>query len=381
MAYPTNYNGSLKPNEIYGAIYNMIISQQVFADNLKFNEDFINRVDGGLYGDTKLYYSTDALPVFDWGADAEATKLLELNRPEDPQCQSITLDVFKQIRLSLDNYLTKRAWMGEGAFSSFNSIMLSWMRDTKKMYDRSLNKVAKGTIETNEGSQEVEVTLPTVTGDKEAENRLQAQTISTKVADIFTALNDEGRDYNDYQNMRSYDKGDFDIIWNAAYANKITNLDLPTIFHKDGLFNFDKTLPAKFFGKIGTVDSSKAQTADGLTIRMLKPGFVTLAEATTIKGKAKKAGDQIFLFAGELIPAKVSIATTTAIVVPFYKEDANIICKIVYKQDFPYMSAFEAGTNFYNSRALTETHYTTFGHNELVHIHNFPLITLRAKAE
>ena len=380
MAYPTNYNGSLKPNEIYASLYNMIISQQVFADNLKFNEDFINRVDGGLLGDTKIYVATDALNLYEWGADAEATKLLELNRPEDPQVQSITLDVFKQIRLSLDGYLTKRAWMNEGVFSSFNSQMLSWMGDTKKIYDRSLNKVARGTIETAEGLQEVEVTLPTVTGDKEAENRLQAQTIATKVADIFTALNDEGRDYNDYANMRSYEKGDFDIIWNADYANKITNIDLPTIYHKDGLFNFDKTLPAKYFGKIGTVDSSKAQTADGLTIRMLKPGFVTLAENTTIKGKAKKAGDQIFLFAGDIIPAKVSIATTTAIVVPFYKEDANIICKIVHKQDLPYMSSFEAQTNFFNPRALVETRFTTFGHNELVHLHNYPLITLRAKA-
>lgn len=381
MAYPTNYNGSLKPNEIYASLYNMIISQQVFADNLKFNEDFINRVDGGLLGDTKIYVATDALNLYDWGADAEATKLLELNRPENPQVQSITLDVFKQIRLSLDAYLTKRAWMNEGVFSSFNSQMLSWMGDTKKIYDRSLNKVARGTIETAEGSQEVEVTLPTVAGDKEAENRLQAQTIATKVANIFTALNDEGRDYNDYGNMRSYEKGDFDIIWNADYANKITNIDLPTIYHKDGLFNFDKTLPAKYFGKIGTVDSSKAQTADGLTIRMLKPGFVTLAENTTIKGKVKKAGDQIFLFAGDIIPAKVSIATTTAIVVPFYKEDANIICKIVHKQDLPYMSAFEAQTNFFNPRALVETRFTTFGHNELVHLHNYPLITLRAKTE
>ena len=43
----------------------MIISQQVFADNLNFNEDFINRVDGTLYGDSKLYYSTNALEVHD----------------------------------------------------------------------------------------------------------------------------------------------------------------------------------------------------------------------------------------------------------------------------------------------------------------------------
>ena len=65
MAYPVNYNGTLKPSDIYASIYNMLISQQVFADNLKFNEDYINRVDGTLYGDTKLYYATNALPVFD----------------------------------------------------------------------------------------------------------------------------------------------------------------------------------------------------------------------------------------------------------------------------------------------------------------------------
>ena len=35
MAYPINYAGKLNPNEIYVSIYNMIISQQVFADNIK----------------------------------------------------------------------------------------------------------------------------------------------------------------------------------------------------------------------------------------------------------------------------------------------------------------------------------------------------------
>ena len=378
MAYPVNYNGTLKPSDIYASIYNMIISQQVFADNLKFNEDYINRVDGTLYGDTKLYYATNALPVFDWGADAEATKLLELDRPEDPQCQAITLDTFKQIRLSLDDYLTKRAWMDDNAFSTFSSVMLGWMGDTKRVYDRSLNKVAKGTYETAEGKQEQTITLPTDTTNKEAENRLQAQAIATKIEDIFTALADESSDYNDYQNLRSYNKDDFEVIFNSTYANKITKMDLPTIYHKDGLIDISKTLPSKYFGDIGKVNSSGKQTSDGLTFRMLKPGFVTLTANATIKGKAKKAGDQVFLFAGELIPSGIDVASTTKILVPFYKENSNIICKIVHKQDFPYMSAFSAGTNFFNPRSLTDTHYTTFGLNGLEHLHNFPLTTLRA---
>ena len=116
--------GKLGSNEIFGALYNMIISQEVFADNIK-GTDLVDqaRVDGGLYGDTKLYYSTDALKSAEWGNDEEATNLLQLYRPETPECQAIVLNKFRQICLTVDDYLSKRAWADEGAFSSFNSVM------------------------------------------------------------------------------------------------------------------------------------------------------------------------------------------------------------------------------------------------------------------
>ena len=132
-----NFNGQLRSNEIFAALYNMIISQQVFADNISdtFSELADRfRVDGSLYGDTKLYYSTDVLKSAPWGNDAEAANLLALYRPEAPECQAITLDVFRQICLTVDNYLSKRAWGTEGAFSEFNSVMLGWIRDTKRIY-------------------------------------------------------------------------------------------------------------------------------------------------------------------------------------------------------------------------------------------------------
>ena len=59
-----NFTGQLRSNEIFAALYNMIISQQVFADNITdtFSELADRfRVDGSLYGDTKLYYSSDVL--------------------------------------------------------------------------------------------------------------------------------------------------------------------------------------------------------------------------------------------------------------------------------------------------------------------------------
>ena len=382
MAYPTNYAGNLNANEIFASIFNMIISQQVFADNIKDTKASLvdaARVDGSMYGDTKLYYATDVLRSYAWGGDAEAENLLALDRPEDPQCQAITMNIFRQIRLTVDNYLTKRAWSTENAFNSFNSVMLGWIRDTKRVYDSTTYNAYIGTYETNEGKQEVTITLPTVADDKEAENRLQAQTIATKLADVLVDLEDVSRDYNDYENLRSYSSDDFRYVWNASFVNKINKLDLPTIFHKDFIDKFAQyTVPARYFGKIGKVDSSKAQVSDGLTYRSLIEQDVTLAEALTYKGKSLPIGTKFHLFAGDVIPNKIQVASTTELKVPFYVEDNTIVLKIVHKDAVPYMSAFEAGTSFFNPRSLTENHYLTFGHNTLEALHDKPFITFRA---
>lgn len=383
MAYPVNYAGKLNANEIFASIFNMIISQQVFADNIKGTKSSLvdaARVDGSMYGDTKLYYATDVLRSYAWGGDAEAANLLALDRPEDPQCQAITLDVFRQIRLTVDNYLTKRAWSTEGAFSEFNSVMLGWIRDTKKVYDSTTYNVFIGTYETTEGKQDQTVTLPTVADDKEAENRLQAQTIANKVADILVDLEDVSRDYNDYENLRSYSSDDFRYVWNSAYVNKINKLDVPTIFNKEGLIDkfAEYTLPARYFGDI--VVKGTAVTSDGTSYRSLVEQDVTLVEDYTFKGKTIASGQKVHLFAGDLIPNKIVLASTTAVLVPSYKENSNIILKIVHKDAVPYMSSFEAGTSFFNARSLTENHYLTFGHNTLTALHDKPFITLKVSA-
>lgn len=61
VKYP--FNGNLNPNEIFSSIYNMIISQEflkvALADNYALVDKF--KVDGTLYGDTKLFYDHDVL--------------------------------------------------------------------------------------------------------------------------------------------------------------------------------------------------------------------------------------------------------------------------------------------------------------------------------
>jgi hypothetical protein len=380
MPYPTQYAGRLNANEIFASIFNMIISQQVFADNIKDTKSSLvdaARVDGSMYGDTKLYYATDVLRSYAWGGDSEATNLLALDRPEDPKCQEITLNVFRQIRLTVDNYLTKRAWSTENAFNEFNSVMLGWIRDTKKVYDSTTYNAFIGTYETEEGKQSQVVNLPTDDTNQEAENRLQAQAIATKVADILVDLEDVSREYNDYENLRSYSADDFRYVWNSAWVNKIRKLDLPTIFHKDFIDKFaEYTLPARYFGTLGTAG---AVTSDGLTMRSLIEQDVTLTGVHVFKGQVLNAGTKFHLFAGDLIPEGITLATEGGVQVPYYTEDSSIVLKIVHKSAVPYMSGFEAGTSFFNPRSLTENHYLTFAHNTIEALHDKPFITVKAE--
>lgn len=368
------FNGQLRPNEIYAALFNMIISQRVFADNIYDTKASLvdaARTDGGLYGDTKLYYSTDVLRTHPWGNDAEAANLLSLDRPDSPKTQAIILDVFRQIRLTLDNYLTKRAWSTVGAFSEFNSVMLAWIGDTKRVYDSTTYNTFIGTNETAEGNQEIAITVPAEpaadagNADTEAYNRIVAQTIAARMSDLMVDLEDVTREYNDYGHLRSYNSNSLIAVWNSAWVNKINKLDLPMIFHADRA-KADKfaeyTLPARYFGKINTAAGTAPAT--NLAIRALEEADYTVG-----------SGDDAVtthVFPGDLLPGGAAYTANTT-----YTEDDTVAFKIMHKRSVPFMSAFEVGTSFFNPRSLTENHYLTWGRNTLEHLKNYPYITVR----
>lgn len=368
MPKPANWNGQLRSNEIFSAIYNMIISQHVFADNIAgtYSElvDMM-RVDGSHFLDTKLYYSVDVLKSSPWGADTEAANLLNIYRPEAPEVQAITIDQFRQISLTVDNYLTKRAWSTEGAFSSFNSVMLGMIRETKRIYDATLFNTYIGTAETEEGRQKLTVALPVEAGNTEATNRLRAQSIATKIADTFVELKDVSRDFNDYGNMRSYREDDLIVVWNSEFVNEITKFDLPTLFHKEGLIDkFGQyTLPARYFGEVVGTDGTATTSASNNTVRSL------------IETDYSTSGGTVHVFPGDLLPGEVTYNKADA-----YNTNSNIICKIMHKRSVPFMSAFEVGTSFFNAKSLTENHYLTWGYNKPQYLHNYPFITLVAQA-
>lgn len=365
------FTGELRSNEIFAGLFNMIISQRVFGDNIKGTYSSLvdkARVDGTLYGDTKLYYATDILRSYQWGPDTaqdsryggamgyEASNLLMLDRPKGPECQKIVLDKFRQIRLTIDNYLTKQAWMNQGAFTSFNSIMMGWMRDTKRVYDSTLYNTFIGTNKSpadqksNKGSQNIKITP--VSGQNDA------LTMAEALATLLVDLKDVSRDYNDYKYVRSYDESDFIVVWNAKHYNTLKKIDMPVIFHKDGLLNeFDQeVLPERYFGDIVEATGGEVDITDSTSFR-------TLIEFHLPNGNV--------LFPGDLIPE----GTTGFKEGEVYKTNDKIAFKVIHKGSVPFMSAFEVGTSFFNPRSLTENHYLTWGYNTLEHLKNYPFIT------
>ena len=388
---------TLTANEIYDTLANMIISQEVFADNLGEHQTLVDkaRVDGGLYGDTKLFYATDVLKSHVWGNDSEAANLLSLDRAADPEVQAIKLDKFRQIRLTVDNYMTKRAFADEGAFSSFNSVMLGWLRETKRVYDGTLYNCFIGTAQSSTGKQIKSIDLGTGSGhplynlsgvEKE---QMEAMLIAQGLADLFVEMGDYSRDFNDYQNLRSYAKEGIKLVWNAAFVNKIRKIDLPTIFHKDGLVDKfeEEVLPARYFGVVITASNkssySAASPTTGKPIDSDDDTYVPGANHANgcIRSMVEKdvtvSATAYHVFPGDEIPAGATIkASGTFELGEVYIEQADIICKVLVKLP-PYMSAFEVGTTFFNPRSLTENHYLTFGHNSLAYLKNYPMITVK----
>lgn len=390
---------TLNPNEIFATVANMIISQEVFADNLGKHQTLVDqaRVDGSMYGDKKLYYATDVLQSHVWNADSEASNLLSLDRPADPQVQDITLDIFRQIRLTVDNYLSKRAWSTEGAFSNFQSVMLGWIRETKKVYDGTLYNCFIGATQTSTGSQMQSIDLGTGSGhplynlsgvEKE---QMTAMLIARALADLLVKMGDYSRDFNDYQFLRSYANESIKVVWNSNWINKIKKVDLPTIFHKEGLVDkFEEdVLPARYFGIV--ITSSNISTYSDSTPAAGKPidsdnGAYTPGSnhangcvRSMVEKVVTVSATEYHVFPGDEIPAGATIVASTGDFLPgeVYIEQADIICKVLVKLP-PYMSAFEVGTSFFNPRSLTENHYLTFGHNTLEYLKNYPFITVKA---
>ncbi len=265
--------------------------------------------------------------------------------------------------------------------------MLGWIGETKKIYESKLMNAFVGTVKGNAAVNTI--TVPFLTYDAstpatevEAANRINAQRLATKVADLADQMKDAERDYNDYGFLRSYEPSDLVFVYSAEFANEVTKMDLPSLFHKDGLAPVaQEKLPAKYFGN----DVTASDIGSG---KVIKANGEVDATKGTVRTKYEKdfifAGNKVHLFPGDALQSgmKVDYEGGSVSLPDFdesevYIQDNSIICKVLHKNSIPFMSAFETATEFWNPRSLTSTHYLTWGYSELTYLKNYPLIEIK----
>lgn len=388
-----NFTGMLTSNEIYNAMYNMIISQRVF-DITTAEPTLANalRVDGTLYGDTKLYHSIDIGASYDWLNDAEAAKLLQINRNRTQVTQKIKLDKFRQTNVTTDEYLTKRAFMLEGTFGEFNGVLISSLNGVKRVYDNGLINCFVGTETSEAEINEVEINPASLgpavatTKDQEALNRLTTQSIAEKTADLMVDIADNSRAYNELGFLRAVPISELVFVWNANIYNKILKTDLPTIFNREGLEPLAQyVLPARYFG------DKNAGTATGNTLPKLtkdkaNAGAGRLVPGAGVNGAIRSLIEQDLTYTPAGGGAAVDIhyfpgdAIATGSVAPegttYTQDSVNKIAKVFPLEAIPFMSSFEVGSSFHNSRALAMNNYLTWGHNTVERIEEKPFISI-----
>lgn len=344
------FTGQLNANEVRSSLFNMIISQEVFSDRLQTGDELVDkaRVDGSLFGDTKLYYFTDILKTHAWAGDAEAANLLALDRGPSPVTQAIQLNVFRQIRLTLDDYLSKRAWLNDASFAGFTAVLSAYIGKTKDIYDESTYNVYLGTTTSAVGNQSQTVAISS------AQPEERAKLIAEKVANILSSLKKPSRSFNDLSQMTKFNESQIKIVWNSKFVNEIRKVDIPAIFHNEGLVDkfAEDVLNEDYFG--GAITSKTAAAGD---YSGEEQDFV------------KSGSPDIHCIAGEEAPVGYTGKA--------YTKDGDVICKIFVKLP-PYMSAFEVGSEFDNPRSLTKTRYLTWGHNTIEYLKGYPIITLKA---
>lgn len=356
------FTGQLKTNKVFAALLNQIISLQVFPTGVAELEGIYNsrKVDGTLYGDTKLYISTDVLKSYQWdGTDTPGGyNLLTVLKPPMPAEDAISIEVFRQIPLTLDQYLTKQAFNDEGTFSQFNSVNLQWLETTKNVYEHTKYTADIVLSATSKGKALSAVSLKAPTGIAGYDAlRWKAQELYRNIEDAANELREPSREYNDLGFLRNYSLEDFDIIVPLGVLSSVRKHDIPFLYTPDEKPKF-KEVHWKYFGAINTGTGTTA--ASNTNIRSL------------VEKDYGTAPNIVHVFPGDLLPnstAYLANETYTATFTARPSINSAFTVLLIHKQDYPIMSAFSVGTSFFNARRLDINYYLTFGHNNVFDAH------------
>lgn len=404
------WSGTLRTNEVFSALFNMILGQRIMFPDTANNYDFLSmfREEGGQYGDQKIYYDSDVLSSRKWLGDAEAANLLDVKRPAAPKAQSIILGQMRIVDITVDNYLSKRAWSDEGTFSQFNDMIISMITNAKEMHETCTLNAFIGSTD----GYVVEVPVSTATQglSGEEKSRVRGQLIAKTIADVKADMMDYSNKYNDYHFRRAYAKDKLKTIFNVDYKNSILKTDYPTTYDSDGLIDFGKEIPGHYMTT--PINSMNFSSYMAATATAGKPIEGSGTDGIYVPGTNNANGKLVALvekevevngttykvMPGDELPAGVMLVkggtnvnnpnaftcigrgynqvSTTDTDSEFGIAQDNVICKICSTDTFKFLTGFTIGTEFYNPKSLTQNHYLiwTYGIDRLK---GQPLVTLK----
>lgn len=365
------FTGALNTNEIYNALYNVRILFQKLAPQTVKRDEIVSLIDKatGMYGDTGLVQGMDIQGTYDFGMDAEAPKLLAINRNKTQKVEKYVINKWRQTDVTNDAYISKRAFLDEGTFAMFNGYIVGTLSKAMDAFESGFVKTGLGTYVSPVAACNITVTMPAADGT-EATERIRAARIRKKILDIKADMKDNQRKYNGYNFYASYDWDEFTPIFSTEYSNEVNALALYSTFNPEFIRTATegRQWTPKWFGTVvtaegkttatnSTVYSMIEQNSDGTTNFPLTQDQLT---AGTYR-----------IFPGDLLPNSFDYKANEA-----YTVNTKVIAKIFAPEYVYYMTGYEQGESFYNPRSATTNHYLRKGFSD-VQVSKFrPFFTL-----
>ena len=301
--------------------------------------------------------------------DAEAPKLLDINRNQTQKIEKFTIDKFRQTDVTNDAYISKRAFLDEGTFALFNGYIVGTLSKAMDAFESGMVKASLGTFTAVPAAMNVTITLPASDGT-EATERIRAAKIKEAILNLKADMADNSRKYNGYNFYASYDWNDFTAAWNAKYINAINALSLYNSFNPKYIEEATdgRIWTPKWFGNVLT--SAGTTTASNTDIYSLVE--VNSDESTNFPlTSAQLAGGVYRIFPGDLLPNSFNYGANEA-----YQADPKVICKVFAPEYVYYMTGYQQGDSFYNPRSATTNHYLRKGFSDVMISKFRPFITI-----
>lgn len=373
------FNGMLNSNEIYNALFNLRILFQKIAPQTIKRDEIVSLLDKatGMYGDSGVVQGMDIQGTYDFGLDAEAVKLLAINRNKTQKVERFVIDKWRQTDVTNDAYISKRAFLDEGTFALFNGYIVGTLAKAMDAFESGFVKSSLGTYTSPIASNTIAITIPAADGT-EATERIRAAKIREAILNLKDDLADNQRKYNGYGFYGSYSWDEMTPVFNSKYMNEINSLALYSTFNKKYLEDATegRRFTPKWFGNVLT--SGGTAPANNLDAPVSNATICSLVECNSdgttnfpLTDEQLSAGTYR-IFPGDILPNNFTYEANEA-----YQVDTTVIGKIFAPEYVYYMTGYQQGESFYNPRSATTNHYLRKGYSD-VQVSRFrPFITLK----